>query len=83
MRSLPAQPLAEKVTFSASTVTVYLKNARSLTVPLAWFESLSNASKEERLNYEILGDGEGIHWPGLDEDVSVMGLLLGLAGRAA
>jgi len=44
-------------------------------VPLAWFPRLAKASAKELQNYELLGDGEGIHWPDIDEDLSVQGLL--------
>ena len=70
-------PLAERITFSNDIFTVYFKDARSLSVPLAWFPVLANASPSELEHYEILGDGEGIHWTDLDEDISVKGLLLG------
>lgn len=70
-------PLAEHVTFNKDIFTVHLKDARSLSVPLAWFPTLANATTTQLKDYELLGDGEGIHWCGLDEDISVKGLLLG------
>lgn len=75
--SVTNQPLAEKVIFSKDFFTVYLKDARSLSVPLAWFPILANASQAQLQHYELLGDGEGIHWYDLDEDISVKGLLIG------
>ena len=48
-----------------------------VSVPLAWFPRLLHATAEERQNWEFLGDGEGIHWPEIDEDLSVAGLLRG------
>lgn len=75
--SVTNQPLAEKVIFSEDFFTVYLKDARSLSVPLAWFPTLANASRTQLQHYELLGDGEGIHWLDLDEDISVKGLLIG------
>jgi hypothetical protein len=48
-----------------------------LTVPIDWFPRLAHASSSERAEYEFLGDGEGIHWPQVDEDISVAGLLAG------
>lgn len=83
MNTLQTNPLAEKVTFSKSDFTVYLKDGRALTVPLAWFALLANASMDNLKNYEILGDGEGIHWSTLDEDISVSGLLTGQSLQAA
>lgn len=52
-----------------------LKDGRSLSVPLAWLPRLKNASNKDRRAYELLDDGEEIHWPTLDEDLSVPGLL--------
>lgn len=77
------QPLAEHITFNNDIFTVHLKDARSLSVPLAWFPALANASTVDLENYELLGDGEGIHWPNLDEDLSVKGLLLGQHDKVA
>ena len=59
------------------TRRVSLTDGRTLFVPLAWFPRLAHASHAERAAYEILGDGEGIHWPQVDEDISVAGLLAG------
>ncbi|MDH5548256.1 MAG: DUF2442 domain-containing protein [Gammaproteobacteria bacterium] len=70
-------PLAQSVTFTDNEMSVRLVDGRTLTVPLAWFPLLAGASNEQLHNYQILGDGEGIHWPDLDEDLSVKGLLLG------
>ncbi len=70
-------PLVERVTFNSDIFTVHLKDARSLSVPLAWFPTLANATTTQLKHYELLGDGEGIHWCDLDEDISVKGLLLG------
>lgn len=54
-----------------------LADGRTLAVPLAWFPRLLRATAEQRQHFELLGDGEGIHWPEIDEDLSVVGLLLG------
>ncbi len=68
-------PLASAVTFSPAEMTVTLVDGRRLTVPLVWFPRLTDASPEQLCKFELLGDGEGIHWPELDEDLSVAGLL--------
>lgn len=68
-------PLATAVGFDAGEMTVSLADGRRLSVPLEWFPRLAKASRAELENYELLGDGEGIHWPDLDEDLSVEGLL--------
>ena len=54
-----------------------LADCRSLSVPIAWYPRLFHGSQQERENWELIGDGEGIHWPDLDEDISVEGLILG------
>ena len=67
------------VEVSEDTLTVRLADGRTLSVPLAWYPRLLHASTTERSNWQILGDGHGIHWPDLDEDLSVAGLLRGAA----
>ena len=71
------RPAASAVSFSKSHFIVTLVDGRTLSVPLAWFSTLASATKEQLENFELLGAGEGIHWPLLDEDLSVKGLLLG------
>lgn len=68
---------AESVQFSADLMTVALDDGRAISVPLAWYPRLLNGTSPEREHYELIGDGEGIHWPDLDEDISVAGLLAG------
>jgi hypothetical protein len=68
---------AESVHFSEDSLTVRLDDGRTLSVPLAWYPRLLGGTEAERGNYELIGDGEGIHWPELDEDISVEGLLAG------
>jgi hypothetical protein len=69
--------MAEKVTFTDSELIVSLVDGRTIAVPIDWFPSLANATRKQLEDYEILGDGEGIHWPQLDEDLGIEGLLLG------
>jgi hypothetical protein len=76
-----AKPLAKTVSFSNDEMTVSLVDGRSITVPLNWFPKLAGAAADELVNWELLGDGQGIHWPTLDEDLSVAGLLEGWSGR--
>ncbi|MEE8121026.1 MAG: DUF2442 domain-containing protein, partial [Anaerolineales bacterium] len=54
-----------------------LVDGRRISVPLAWFPRLLHASVQQRNEFELIGDGEGIHWPAVDEDISVRGLVLG------
>ena len=70
-------PLAMSVDCSDDELRVMLTDGRKLSVPLAWFPRLAHATPAERSNYELVGDGQGIHWPSVDEDISVAGLLAG------
>lgn len=70
---------AEAVTVTEYTLTVELSDGRSISVPLAWFPRLVHGTLEERSNWRLIDQGVGIHWPALDEDVSVENLLAGLA----
>ena len=75
--NLENDPLATEVSFAECTFRVVLDDGRELSVPLAWFPRLLNGTPDERLHWELIGHGEGIHWPDLDEDISVAGLLAG------
>ncbi len=78
-------PRATHVDCSNDELTVSLEDGRRLSVPLSWFPRLLDASPTERNNFELLGGGLGIHWPDLDEDLSIEGLLRGVRaprGRA-
>ena len=68
---------AVSVHFSEDSLTVQLDDGRTLSVPLTWYPRLLDGTVAERETYELIGDGEGIHWPALDEDISVEGLLAG------
>jgi len=70
-------PLAVDVVVSEDTLSVDLRDGRSILVPLAWYPRLANSTAEERSNWRLIGRGEGIHWEDLDEDVSLLGLLEG------
>ncbi|MEM9253211.1 MAG: DUF2442 domain-containing protein [Planctomycetota bacterium] len=59
------------------TLTVDLRDGRTISVPLAWFPSLLKATSEQRANWQTSSAGYGIHWPDLDEDLSTEGLLRG------
>jgi hypothetical protein len=80
MRISPVEadsPVAQNVTVSADALTVDLSDGGILVVPLTWFPRLLHGSMAERSNWRLVGKGSGIHWPDLDEDVSIEGLLLG------
>jgi hypothetical protein len=68
---------AESVSFSEDSMVVQLDDGRKLSVPLAWYPRLFHGTQQERERFELIGEGEGIHWPDLDEDISVEGLLAG------
>jgi hypothetical protein len=74
-------PNAENVTVTEDTLSVDLSDGRTIAVPLAWFPRLTHASQEERNHWRFVGNGQGIHWEDLDEDVSVKGLLTGGPSR--
>lgn len=71
------QPRAREVSVSEDELTVVLADGRRISVPLTWFPRLLHATPAQLRKYELLGDGEGIHWPDVDEDLSVAGLLRG------
>ena len=70
-------PQAHSIKCTDTIIIVELIDSRTISAPLVWFPRLSQASKEQLENWELLGDGEGIHWPDVDEDLSVAGLLIG------
>jgi hypothetical protein len=70
-------PQAVDVLIDDDALAVELSDARSITVPLTWYPRLLYGSQEERRNWRLIGDGEGIHWEDLDEDISVENLLTG------
>ncbi|HOH28291.1 MAG TPA: DUF2442 domain-containing protein [Candidatus Hydrogenedentes bacterium] len=66
-----------RVEVTQDEIVVTLVDGRILSVPVAWYPRLSHGTEEERNTYELMGRGTGIHWPLLDEDISVSGLLRG------
>jgi hypothetical protein len=70
---LNAQAL--NVEFVAASIRLTLTDGREISAPLAWFPRLRDASNAQRANWRLIGQGEGVHWPDLDEDVSVNALL--------
>ena len=70
-------PVAVGVTVTSDTLRADLSDGRTISVPLAWFPRLLHATRKERDNWRLIGQGHGIHWEDLDEDVSVENLLLG------
>jgi hypothetical protein len=80
--ALNETPHAVAVSFSERCLVVGLDDGRSMSVPLSWFPRLDNAKDSQLEDWQLLGVGEGIHWPQLDEDISVAGLLAGNRARS-
>lgn len=68
---------AQRVQVTEDSLVVDLVDGRSISAPLAWYPRLAHGSAEERSRWRLIDDGEGIHWPDLDEDISIQGLLAG------
>ncbi len=77
LKTEPREVLAQSVSATEDTLTVELRDGRTVSVPIAWYPRLSHGSDSERSDWRLIGEGLGIHWPQLDEDISVEGLLLG------
>ena len=68
---------AQQVVITADTLSVDLTDGRTVAVPLAWYPRLVHGTPEERSHWRLIGQGQGMHWPDLDEDISVENLLSG------
>lgn len=71
-------PSAKRVRVTEGLLVVELRDGRSMSIPLQWYPRLAEGRPGERQQWELIGPGIGIHWPKLDEDISVADLLLGL-----
>jgi hypothetical protein len=69
------------VVVTDETITAHLVDGRVISVPLAWSWRLSDATPAQRANWQLVGDGYGVHWPDIDEDLSADGLLNGVPAR--
>nr|WP_204569980.1 DUF2442 domain-containing protein [Arsenicitalea aurantiaca] len=79
--TLNSDPLATDVRVEDGFLMVTLDDGRMLSVPIEWFPRLRDAAPAARQNWRLIGRGDGIHWPEIDEDISVIGLLAGRAAR--
>ena len=70
-------PEAEHIVISEDTLTAELSDGRTISIPLAWYPRLAHGTIAERNNWRMIGLGQGVHWPDLDEDISVESLLAG------
>lgn len=73
-----SEPRVRSVEVTDDLITAHLEDGRVISVPLAWSWRLTHASPEQRVNYELIGKGTGIHWPDVDEDISARGMLDGV-----
>lgn len=79
--AISSEPKIREVSVTEDLITAHLSDGRAISVPLSWSWRLSEATPEQRGNFRVLGSGEGIHWPDVDEDISVEGMLSGIPAR--
>ncbi len=72
------EPRLNEIHITEDEIIAFLVDGRTISVPLAWSWRLSEADPEQRQDYEIIGDDTGVHWPDIDEDISVQGMLHGI-----
>ncbi len=72
------EPRIRNVKVTSDAIIAYLVDGRVLSVPLVWSWRLSEATVKQRRRFELIGDGQGVHWPEVDEDISVEGMLHGV-----
>jgi hypothetical protein len=75
------EPRLLGIQITEDEIVAHLADGRTISVPLAWSWRLSEASPDQRQKFEIIGDGQGIRWPEIDEDISVEGMLCGSPAR--
>jgi hypothetical protein len=75
---MPTISRIKHIIVAEDTITAQLIDGRAISVPLAWSWRLSEATPKQRANWEIIGDGHGVHWPDIDEDISAEGMLYGI-----
>jgi len=75
------EPRIKDVQVTDEAITAFLADGRVISVPLAWSWRLSDATPDQRSHWELIGDGGGVHWPDVDEDLSAEGMLHGVPAR--
>jgi hypothetical protein len=75
------EPRITAIRVTDEVIAAELADGRTITVPLAWSWRLSSATPEQRDHFRILGNGQGVHWPDVDEDISAAGMLQGTPAR--
>ena len=81
--AVPSEPRILSVAVTDAEIKATLTDGRTISVPLVWSWRLAGATPDQRQNYEIIGSGQGIHWPDVDEDISAIGMLTGGPARPA
>jgi hypothetical protein len=81
LRAEPRIVAIESVAVTADDLITDFADGRRISLPLAWYPRLLHATPEERSNWRLVGNGQGVHWPDLDEDVSAENLILGQPSR--
>jgi len=76
-----SEPRISHLKVTNDSIIAQLSDGRTISVPLAWSWRLSDATPEQRNKFEIMGSGQGVHWPALDEDISAWGMLYGIPAR--
>ena len=79
--AINADPRLVEVSVNEEAITARLADGRVVSVPLAWSWRLSEATEAQRSHFEILGTGQGVRWPDIDEDLSAQGMLSGVPAR--
>lgn len=75
------EPRIKDIRVTEQEIIAYLIDGRTISVPLAWSWRLLEATPEQRSNFEYIGEGQGVHWPEIDEDISIEGMLYGVPAR--
>jgi hypothetical protein len=75
------EPRIKYIEITEDTITAHLIDGRVISVPLAWSWRLSDATAEQRNTWELIGDGQGVHWPDIDDEISANGMLTGIPAR--
>jgi hypothetical protein len=79
--AVSSEPRILEVVVTDETITARLADGRTISVPLAWSWRLSEATPEQRSHFKLIGNGQGVHWPDVDEDISAIGMLTGVPAR--
>jgi hypothetical protein len=77
------EPRIVAIAVTDDEISATLADGRKISVPLVWSWRLAGATREQRQNYEIIGSGQGVHWPDVDEDISAVGMLTGSPAKPA